>query len=71
MEKVISADAIFDDTTRACKVDHYDTEEDYIYLEVMENPLTTILAGCKIQMLYFNGDRAVVLFRCCEREVPV
>ena len=43
MEKVISADAIFDDTTRACKVDHYDTEEDYIYLEVMENPLTTIL----------------------------
>ena len=37
MEKVISADAIFDDTTRACKVDHYDTEEDYIYLEVMEN----------------------------------
>ena len=32
MEKVISADAIFDDTTRACKVDHYDTEEDYIYL---------------------------------------
>ena len=35
MEKVISADAIFDDTTRVCKVDHYDTEEDYIYLEVM------------------------------------
>ena len=34
MEKVISADAIFDDTTRACKVDHYDTEEDFIYLEV-------------------------------------
>ena len=59
MEKVISADAIFDDTTRVCKVDHYDTEEDYIYL------------GCKIQMLYFNGDRAVVLLRCCEREIPV
>ena len=36
MEKVISADAIFDDTTRVCKVDHYDTEEDYIYLEVMD-----------------------------------
>ena len=63
MEKVISADAIFDDTTRVCKVDHYDTEEDYIYLEVMEDPLTT--------MLYFNGDRAVVLLRCCEREIPV
>ena len=37
MEKVISADAIFDDTTRVCKVDHYDTEEDYIYLEGMQN----------------------------------
>ena len=48
MEKVISADAIFDDTTRACKVDHYDTEEDYIYLEVMENPLTTILLDANV-----------------------
>ena len=47
MEKVISADAIFDDTTRVCKVDHYDTEEDYIYLEVMEDPLTTILLDAK------------------------
>lgn len=44
-------------------MDHYDTEEDYIYLEVMEDPLTTILLECKIQMLYFNGDRAVVLLR--------
>ena len=50
MEKVISADAIFDDTTRVCKVDHYDTEEDYIYLEVMEDPLTTILLDAKYRL---------------------
>lgn len=53
MEKVISADAIFDDTTRVCKVDHYDTEEDYIYLEVMEDPLTTILLDAKYRWPYF------------------
>ncbi len=58
MEKVISADGIFDDTTRAnIKVYNYDTEEDYIYLEVMEDPLTTILLDAKYQMLYFHEDR--------------
>lgn len=71
MEKVISADAIFDDTTRVCKVDHYDTEEDYIYLEVMEDPLTTILLDAKYRCYISTGDRAVVLLRCCEREIPV
>ena len=61
MEKVISADAIFDDTTRACKVDHYDTEEDYIYLEVMENPLTTILLDAKYRCYISTGTELL----CC------
>ena len=34
MEKVISADGIFDDTTRACRVYKYDIEDEYIYLEL-------------------------------------
>ena len=38
MEKVISADAIFDDTTRVCKVDHYDTEEDPGDFDIMIGP---------------------------------
>ena len=33
MEKIISADGIFDDNTRKCRVHKYDLEEDYIYLE--------------------------------------
>ena len=61
MEKVISADAIFDDTTRVCKVDHYDTEEDYIYLEVMEDPLTTILLDAKYRCYISTGTELL----CC------
>ena len=34
MEKVISADAILDETTHQCQVFTYDMEEDYIYLEL-------------------------------------
>ena len=61
MEKVISADAIFDDTTRVCKVDHYDTEEDYIYFEVMEDPLTTILLDAKYRCYISTGTELL----CC------
>ncbi len=53
MERVISADAIFDDTARACKMD-----------QMIQKKITFILndgkssdndsAGCKIEMLYFN-----------------
>ena len=32
MEKIISADGIFDESTRQCRVFKYDPEEDYIYL---------------------------------------
>ena len=53
MEKVISADAIFDD--------HYDTEEDYIYLEVMEDPLTTILLDAKYRCYISTGTELL----CC------
>ena len=42
MEKVISADGIFDDSTRKCQVYKYDLEEDYIYLELKEGGLTSI-----------------------------
>ena len=51
MEKVISADAIFDDTTRVCKVDHYDTED----------PLTTILLDAKYRCYISTGTELL----CC------
>ena len=63
MEKVISADAIFDDTTRVCKVDHYDTEEDYIYLEVMEDPLTTLCCSGVVKERYQSEDRNLLKFK--------
>ena len=47
MEKVISADGIFDDTTRACSVYRYDEEDDYIYLELKEDKLTDIYLDAK------------------------
>ena len=69
MEKVISADGIFDDTTRACRVYKYDIEDEYIYLELKEDELTA--AGCKVPVLYFHEDGTSVLFRCRKREIPV
>ena len=47
MEKVISADGIFADTTRACRVYKYDIEDEYIYLELKEDELTAILLDAK------------------------
>ena len=47
MEKVISADGIFDDTTRACRVYKYDIEDEYIYLELKEDELTASLLDAK------------------------
>ena len=42
MEKIISADGIFDEATRQCRVEKYDPEEDYIYLELKEDELTML-----------------------------
>ena len=42
MEKIISADGIFDEATRQCRVEKYDPEEDYIYLELKEDELTAL-----------------------------
>ena len=39
MEKTISADGIFDEATRQCRVYKYDPEEDNIYLELKEDKL--------------------------------
>ena len=47
MEKIISADGIFDDSTRKCRVYKYDLEEDYIYLELKEEDLTAISLDAK------------------------
>lgn len=47
MEKLISADGIFDDSTRKCKVSKYDVEEDYIYLVLSEDELTAISLDAK------------------------
>ena len=49
MEKVISADVIFDDATLHCKVFKYDLEEDYIYLQLKEDDLTAISLDAKYQ----------------------
>ena len=42
MERVISADGIFDDTTHFCSVLRYESEDDYIYLRLKEDDLTAI-----------------------------
>ena len=42
MEKILSADGIFDDSTRQCRVRKYDPEEDFIYLDLMEDKLEAI-----------------------------
>ena len=63
MVKIISADAIFDNTIRHCKVHRYDVEDDCIYLKLKENDLTVISLdaryGCHIstkkEVLYCTG----------------
>mgnify|MGYP000004432355 FL=1 len=63
MEKIISADGIFDDNTRKCRVYKYDLEEDYIYLELKEDDLTAISLDAKYrcyistrtELLYCTG----------------
>ena len=64
MEKVISADGIFDDTTRACRVYKYDIEDEYIYLELKEDELTAILLDAKYRCYISTEDGTSVLFRC-------
>ena len=63
MEKIISADGIFDEATRQCRVEKYDPEEDYIYLELKEDELTVISLDAKYrcyistrtELLYCTG----------------
>lgn len=63
MEKIISADGIFDESTRQCRVFKYDPEEDYIYLELKEDVLTEISLDAKYrcyistrsELLYCTG----------------
>lgn len=63
MEKIISADGIFDDSTKQCKVSKYDPEEDYIYLELNEGELMSIsldakyrcFISTKTEFLYCTG----------------
>lgn len=70
MEKIISADGIFDDSTRQCRVHKYDPEEDDLYLELKENELTDIsldakyrcYISTKTELLYCTG---VVKERYC------
>ena len=68
MEKIISADGIFDEATRQCRVEKYDPEEDYIYLELKEDELTVISLDAKYrcyistrtELLYCTGVRRCV-----------
>ena len=47
MEKMLSADGIFDEAARQCSVKKYDPEEDYIYLELKEDKLENISLDAK------------------------
>lgn len=63
MEKVISADVIFDDATHHCQVFKYDMEEDYMYLLLKENDLTVLCLDARYrcyistnkELLYCTG----------------
>jgi hypothetical protein len=63
MEKVVSADGIYDDVSHPCKVFQYDIEDDYIYLQLKEDNLTGISLDatyqCNIatkkELLYCTG----------------
>ena len=46
-DSVISADAVLDEAIHKCQVFKYDMEEDFIYLELKENDLTTISLDAK------------------------
>ena len=59
MEKILSADGIFDDSTRQCRVCKYDPEEDYIYLELKEDKLETISWMLNTDVTYQRGQN------CC------
>ena len=62
MEKIISADGIFDEATRQCRVEKYDPEEDYIYLELKEDELTVFHSMLNTDVI-FDKDRTFVLHR--------
>lgn len=63
MEKVISADGIFDEVTHQCRVLRYDLEEDEVVLELREKELTKISLDAKYrcyistrtELLYCTG----------------
>ena len=63
MEKILSADRIFDDSTRQCRVRKYDPEEDIIYLELKEDKLEAVSLDAKYrcyistrtELLYCTG----------------
>ncbi|HJA64970.1 hypothetical protein B5F07_00230 [Lachnoclostridium sp. An169] len=76
MEKVISADGIFDDSTRKCQVYKYEVEEDYIYLELKEDDLTAIsldaryrcYISTRTELLYCTGV-VKERYRCEDRNL--
>ena len=47
MERVISSDQIYDDTSHSCRVQRYESEDDYIYLRLREENLTQISLDAK------------------------
>ena len=46
----------FDEATRQCKVEKYDPEEDYIYLELKEDELTLISLDAKYRCYISTGQ---------------
>lgn len=49
MEKVVSADVLFDDATHHCQVFKYDLEEDFLHLLLKGEDLTVISLDAKYQ----------------------
>ena len=78
MEKVISADGIFDEVTHQCRVLRYDLEEDEVVLELRDRTKISLDAkyrcyiSTRTELLYCTGvikeryqseDRNVLRFR--------
>jgi len=59
MERVISVDGIFDDTTHHCSVQRYELEDDYIYLRLKRSDLTAISLDAKYQCYIFTKSEVL------------
>ena len=55
MERIISADGIFDETTRYFKVKRYETDDDFMTLLAKDSDLTVLSLDAKYHCVIHNG----------------